>query len=114
MRVIETASGAAEPITEFDSVAATRVVVADGVGDAHAYVVSFEPGGSIGPHTAGFGQLFIPVAGSGWAAGGDGQRHRISVGQIAHIARGEVHSKGSDTGMTAVMVQVRDLDVRGG
>jgi quercetin dioxygenase-like cupin family protein len=113
MRVIETASGAAEPITEFDSVAATRVVVADGV-DARAYAVSFEPGGSIGPHTAGLGQLFIPVALSGWAAGGDGQRHRISVGQIAHIARGEVHSKGSDTGMTAVMVQVRDLDIRGG
>jgi hypothetical protein len=30
-------------------------------------------------------------------------------GQVALIQRGEIHSKGSETGLTAVMIQVRDL-----
>jgi hypothetical protein len=33
----------------------------------------------------------------------------LAEGEAAFIARGEVHSKGSDVGMTAFMVQVRDL-----
>jgi hypothetical protein len=28
---------------------------------------------------------------------------------VALIQRGEIHSKGSETGLTAVMIQVRDL-----
>ena len=38
-----------------------------------------------------------------------GRGSSISGGQGASIARGEVHAKGSDTGMTAIMVQVADL-----
>jgi hypothetical protein len=33
----------------------------------------------------------------------------LSEGEAAFIERGEVHSKGSETGLTALMVQVRDL-----
>jgi hypothetical protein len=33
---------------------------AEGNGEAHAYVLHFGPGGVIGPHQAGFGQLFAP------------------------------------------------------
>lgn len=111
MRVLGAVSQAARTITEFNSVAATSLELARGDGDAHVYVIAFESGGCIGPHRATFGQLLCPIAGSGWAAGEDGQRHPISVGQAAHFRRGEIHSKGSDDGMTALMVQVRDLEV---
>jgi quercetin dioxygenase-like cupin family protein len=88
------------------------VPIADGVGEAHVYWIAFEPGGVIGPHEAGFGQLFVPVDGAGWVAGQDGRRLAVSPGESAFIARGEMHSKGSDSGMTALMLQVRDLATR--
>jgi quercetin dioxygenase-like cupin family protein len=99
----------AEPIAAFGSKLAASVELAAGEGEAHAYVVYFEAGGEIGPHEAEFGQLFFAVAGSGWVAGADGRRVRLGEGEAAFIRRGETHSKGSDTGMTALMVQVRDL-----
>jgi quercetin dioxygenase-like cupin family protein len=92
---------------------ASSIAVATGEGEAHAYVLYFEPGGEIGPHEAGFGQLFVAVAGAGWVAGGDGERLPLAVGQAAFIERGEIHAKGSETGLTALMVQVRDLATAG-
>ena len=65
----------------------------------------------IGPHEAGFGQLFLAVSGDGWVAGEDGVRQPLREGESAFIARGEIHSKGSDTGLTALMVQVRDFNL---
>ena len=88
---------------------ASSIELAKGEGDAHAYVIYFEPGGIIGPHEAGFGQILFAVAGSGWVSGGGGQRIALAEGEAAFISRGEVHSKGSESGMTAFMIQVRDL-----
>jgi quercetin dioxygenase-like cupin family protein len=85
--------------------------LAEGDGEAHVYLIRFEPGGIIGPHEAGFGQLFIALDGEGWAAGKDGERMPLAKGQAAFITCGEVHSKGSETGMTALMIQVRELDL---
>ena len=81
-----------------------------GSGDAHVYTVHFDPGGEIGRHEAGFDQLFIVIEGSGWASGGDGVRHPLETGEAARFQRGEVHAKGSDEGMTALMVQVTSLE----
>jgi quercetin dioxygenase-like cupin family protein len=110
MRVLRLWSEQAQPITNFDSVRARGLRVADGEGEAHVYTVCFEPGGMIGPHEAGFCQLFMPVDGSGWIAGADGKRQSIGPGEGGLIDRGEVHSKGSNEGMTALMIQVWTLD----
>jgi quercetin dioxygenase-like cupin family protein len=97
------------PITQFASRAAASVDLAHGDGDAHVYVVHVDAGGEIGPHEAGFGQLFVVVTGSGWVREADGPRVEVDAGQAAFFPRGTVHSKGSDEGMTAVMIQVTDL-----
>ena len=88
----------------------SSIKLAAGEGEAHAYLLFFEPGGEIGPHEAGLGQLFFAVQGAGWVAGCDAVRLPLATGQAALIDRGEVHSKGSDTGLTALMIQVRDLN----
>jgi quercetin dioxygenase-like cupin family protein len=88
---------------------ASSIELAEGEGEAHAYVLYFEPGGEIGAHEAGFGQLFVAVSGNGWVAGGDGARVPLAEGEAAFISRGEIHSKGSETGLTALMIQVRNL-----
>jgi quercetin dioxygenase-like cupin family protein len=83
--------------------------IAEGKGEAHAYVLYFEPGGEIGPHEAGYGQLFLALSGEGWVAGADDNRQTLATGDAAFISRGEIHSKGSEIGLTALMVQVRDF-----
>ena len=109
MRVVRFDRDGADRITEYDSSGASSIDVAEGKGEAHAYLVYFEAGGEIGPHEAGFGQLFLAVSGGGWVAGDDGERIPLAQGEAAFIRRGEIHAKGSETGMTAFMVQVRDL-----
>jgi quercetin dioxygenase-like cupin family protein len=103
--------GAAAPIgpRPYLVTGTSSVELVAGEGEAHAYLLYFEPGGEIGAHDAGFGQLFVAVAGAGWVAGPDGARMPLAAGEAALIRRGEVHAKGSETGMTALMVQVRNL-----
>lgn len=113
MYVIDLRTTAVAPIAEFGSIGASAAHLASGGGDAHVYVVQIGAGGVIGPHDAGFDQLFVPVSGEGWAAGADGVRHSIGVGQAALITRGERHEKGSETGLTALMVQVGHLPALG-
>lgn len=109
MRVVRFARGSAEPIARFDSVGASAVRLGDGCGEAHVYCVYVDPGGEVGEHRAGFDQLFLVVDGSGWAAGADGVRVKLSVGEGAYLERGETHSKGSEAGMTALMIQIDGL-----
>ncbi len=115
MEILRFGSGVAERIGRrpYDVKLASSIEVAEGEGEAHAYVIYFEPGGVIGPHEAGFGQIFLPLAGSGWVAGDDDQRIALAEGEAAFISRGEVHSKGSEDGMAAFMLQVRDLTLPG-
>ncbi len=100
-----------DPIMQFGSRLAAARTLAAGAGEAHAYVVRIEAGGLVDRHVAGFGQLWIVIDGSGWVEGGDGARVGVRAGDVAFFARGETHAKGSDDGLTAVMVQVRDLTV---
>jgi quercetin dioxygenase-like cupin family protein len=106
MHIIEFGPERAAPITEYRSRGASAQPLANGAGEAHVYAVHLAAGGEIGPHPAGFGQLFLVVAGSAWVAGPDGVRSVVREGQGAVIASGEVHAKGSETGCTAVMIQL--------
>jgi quercetin dioxygenase-like cupin family protein len=112
MRVLEYGAGH-EPITQYQSHGAFALPLAGGRGEGHVYSIRFAPGGAIGPHEATFGQLFLVVSGSGWVSGGDGVARPLGAGQGAMIDRGEVHAKGSDTGMTAIMVQLTELAAPG-
>jgi quercetin dioxygenase-like cupin family protein len=109
MHIIDLGPERAAPITEYGSRLARGLRLADGAGEAHVYVVHFEAGGEVGMHPAGFGQMFLVVAGTGWVAGADGVRRRVCTGQGAIISRGERHAKGSDTGCTAIMIQLAEL-----
>jgi quercetin dioxygenase-like cupin family protein len=109
MEVISFRDDPGTTITRYASRAATSLDLAHGDGNAHVYVVHIDAGGEIGPHEAGFGQLFVVVSGRGWVREADGPRVEVDAGQAAFFPRGTVHAKGSDHGMTAVMIQVTDL-----
>lgn len=110
MQVFRFSHSDATPIQKYESSGAAALPIASGHGDTHVNYVQFEPGGVIGPHPTGFAQLFIVSQGSGWVAGEDGVRTPISTGQYAYYRKGELHSKGTDKGMAAIMVQVDSLN----
>ena len=98
------------PIADYASHGAASIEWAHGAGPVHVHTIRFAPGGAIGPHPTGSGQLFVPLAGEGWVSGPGGERQPLQVGQVAIFACGELHAKGSDTGLVALMVQVADLE----
>jgi quercetin dioxygenase-like cupin family protein len=110
MKVIEFTRGQARPIELFESVSASSVQLGEGRGETRIHCVFFDAGGKIGKHPAGFAQMFLVIEGSGWATGADGRRVELNAGQGAYFERGENHSKGSETGMTAIMIQVSEME----
>jgi quercetin dioxygenase-like cupin family protein len=109
MKLFDFSPGQDAMISDYGSHGAYALQLGEGRGEGHIYCIRIEPGGVVGPHEAGYGQLFLAVAGSGWVSGGDGVARALNVGEGAFIARGEVHAKGSHTGLTAIMVQFTDL-----
>jgi quercetin dioxygenase-like cupin family protein len=110
MRVVDFTPELAEPISLFQSVASSSVAVGHGSGEVHVYAVHFKANAQIGVHPTGFCQLFLVVQGSGWAAGADGQRTNLRAGQGVFFETGEMHAKGTETGMIAIMVQATRID----
>lgn len=100
----------AAPIERFQSIAASAVHLGRGSGEANAYAVHLRPGGLIGDHEARFGQLFIVIDGEGWVSDEDG-RCAVVKGEAVFIPRGTIHAKGTDSGLTAIMVQMFDMTV---
>ena len=100
----------AEPISLFNSHGSSSVALGSGDGSSHVYVLYFEADSEIGPHPTGFSQLFLVVNGSGWVAGADGHRISVASGEGAYFDVGEMHSKGSETGMQVVMIQSEQMN----
>ena len=103
---------AAATIRDYGSLGAAAVHLASGEGEGHVWGLHLEPGGVIGPTPPDPGSSSWWWAGRGWVAGEDGTRYPLAAGEGAYIYRGEVHSKGSETGMTAIMVQLSHLVLR--
>jgi quercetin dioxygenase-like cupin family protein len=110
VEIFEFDRSVADDVVDYGARALRSVHLASGSGPAHVYVTHFGPEGGLDRHEAGFGQLLLVVEGEGWVEGGDGRRRLLRAGQGARFDRGEAHAKGSVTGMTAVMVQIRDLE----
>lgn len=110
MRIVQFTADRAAPVSTYESVGASAVALGHGRGEIHVNAVHLEAGSSIGAHPTGYCQLFLVVQGRGWVAAADGSRVEIETGQGAFFGNGEVHSKGSETGMLAVMVQGTDIE----
>jgi quercetin dioxygenase-like cupin family protein len=106
--VVRFDEAAADAVDDYESRGTKSVHLGSGAGPSHIYVLHFDPGGFIGTHKTGFGQLFLVVSGDAWVDV-EGDRVDVASGQAVAIPRGVQHSKGSETGGTVVMVQMFDL-----
>src|SRR5262245_59746605 len=70
-----------------------------------------EPNGLIGCHQANAPQLFLVLQGEGWVSGQSTERSRIQAGQGAYWGKGEWHEFGTETGMTAMIIEAARFDI---
>ncbi len=110
MRVFRFDATAGHPITAYGSVNVAISPIQRGVGPVQIGCMSIGPGGVVGSHSAVGPQLFLVVQGEGWVRGATGDRRQITAGQAAFWQDGEEHESGSDTGMTAIVVEGEGLD----
>lgn len=66
--------------------------------------------GLIGYHQATLSQLFLVVVGEGWVRGESSDKISIEAGQAAYWEKGEWHESGTETGMTAIVIEGTNLD----
>lgn len=107
--VIRFDQSTADAVENYGAVGTSSVHLGSGSGPSHVYVLHLDPGGFIGDHETGFGQLFVVVSGDAWVDVA-GDRIDVASGQAVVIPRGVLHSKGSENGGTVVMVQMFDLE----
>jgi len=76
-----------------------------------AAVFRFEPGGRIARHPAGSGQQILAVLeGSGKVSGASGVDEPIEAGEAVFLQAGEEHELTTTNGLTALIIEGRDLD----
>lgn len=92
------------PVAAFGSRMRIGPLIGDGA-TVRVQVAHVRPGGLVGRHPAAGQQLFAVVAGTGWVAGGSGERREIGPGTAALWEAGEEHEAGSVVGLTAVVVE---------
>lgn len=100
----------AHAITHFNSNGAEIAGVAQCAGETRVSLLQLAAGGIVGEHPAASPQLFLVLAGSGWVRVGE-DRRTIEPGQAAVWEAGERHESGSDSGLTAVIVEAESLQL---
>ena len=109
MKVLDFNAERALAISGFGSQAATAVPLTLPDGEAHVVCMRLGAGGILGLHPAAVDQLFVVVEGEGWASGVDGTRVPVAAGTAIYWAAGEEHESGSDSGLTAIVVESERL-----
>ncbi len=111
MRLFRFDAGTGRPISQFGSVQLELSPIYRASGQLQIVCMHLGPGGLVGYHQAEPAQLFLVVNGAGWVRGADGTEPlAIHEGQAAFWESGEWHSSGSDTGMTAIVIEGETLD----
>ena len=70
-----------------------------------------EANGVIGYHQATIPQLFLVVQGEGWVRSETNGRVSIKTGEAAYWEQDEWHESGTETGMTAIIIEGGRIDL---
>ena len=97
-------------IEQFGSVKATISKIVHLKADAVINCVCIRPNGKIGYHQAVAQQLFLLVGGRGWVRSGSAEKYTVREGQAIFWEKDEWHESGTETGMTAVIIEGVNID----
>ena len=110
MKIYRFDSGVGHAIDMFGSSHLTLSRVVRLANEAQIVCMYLGPKGLVGFHQATIRQLFLVVEGSGWVRGEAPEQVPITTGQAAFWEAGEWHEAGSETGLTAIVIESEALD----
>ncbi|HJV17276.1 MAG TPA: cupin [Bacillales bacterium] len=110
MELIKSIKEIGQAVTNFNSVSAIYSKIMKTVESTNIGLMYIEKGGKLGYHEAPVPQLFILVQGEGWIEGEDKKRIMLKSGEGVFWENGEGHSSGSDTGLTALVIQSEKIE----
>lgn len=97
-------------IDRFGSINAMISRVTRTAGSAQVGCIHLGENGLVGYHQAVVPQLFLVVQGEGWVTGEDRKKVPIRAGQAAFWTADEWHESGTETGMTAIVIESEQID----
>ncbi|MDY0944259.1 cupin domain-containing protein [Priestia megaterium] len=97
-------------VEKYDSNLATYLKLVQTNEIANIGCMYIDPKGILGYHQAPVSQLFVVVQGEGWVTGEDQKQINIKAGEAAFWEKGEWHTSGSNSGMTAILIQSESLN----
>lgn len=101
--------GVGQRISNYNSVSAFYSKVIKTEEPTNIGFIDIEQGGIVGYHKAPVSQLFIVIQGEGWIEGEDNTRLTLKSGEGVFWEKGEGHTSGSETGLTALVLQSEKL-----
>ncbi|MGG1660477.1 cupin [Brevibacillus sp. NRS-1366] len=110
MQIFRFDQQAGREIDRYDSVNAVIARIMRTPGSVQIGCIHLRAAGVVGYHPAVCPQLFLVVSGEGWVCGEDRKPMRVAPGQAAFWTTGEGHESGSETGMTALVIEGEGLD----
>jgi quercetin dioxygenase-like cupin family protein len=81
--------------------------------EAVVHCAYLDSDGVIGYHQATMPQLFLVLQGEGWVRGESPERKLVKAGQAVYWEKDEWHAAGTETGMTAMIVEAEKIDLAG-
>ncbi|WHY69607.1 cupin domain-containing protein [Neobacillus sp. SuZ13] len=103
--------GACQIISNYSSVSALYSKIIKTEEPTNIGFIDIEQGGIVGYHIAPVPQLFIVIQGEGWIEGEDNTRITLKSGEGVFWEKGEGHTSGSETGLTALVLQSEKLTI---
>ena len=109
MEIIDFGKAKAKEITNFHSLKAFYTKITKSEAPITIGFIHIEQGGVVGYHLAPVPQLFIVVEGEGWVEGENQKRVNVRSGEGVLWNKGEGHTSGSDSGLTALVLESEEL-----
>lgn len=112
MRIYRLAPENARIVTAFGSSGAEITPILRNTSGCQVSYLKLTGGGELGLHPAVGEQVFLVLEGEGWVEGETGERIVIQAGEAAFWMDGEIHRSGSEHGLTAMLIEGSELDIR--
>lgn len=112
MKIFRFTKEVGQSIERYQSSAVTYTQITKLMTSSSIGYMFIEPKGIVGLHEAPAPQLLLVVQGEGWVRGQDENRISVKMGEGVFWERGEWHESGSENGMTCIIIQCDDIDIK--
>lgn len=104
--------GGGKTVTAFGSEGFTMAGIVREAEDTHIGCMYLEKGGIVGGHPAPVPQLLLVMAGEAVVRSDGGEPQTIGPGTAAYWESGEWHETRTETGLTAIVIESANMNVR--